>query len=120
MSNDTDALGSSWILNFVSENSLNQPVLSGNSSKGQASENQSIANRDLSSIYQEQKVQPCHLSSSIYYGGQDVYSHPESSQGFGLNSVVSTSSCPVGMKYLVSSDWKDIRGIIFAYKFGIL
>ncbi|XWS55607.1 hypothetical protein CRYUN_Cryun09bG0015300 [Craigia yunnanensis] len=64
-----------------------KPGASGNSSKGQASENQSIANRDFSSIYQEQKVQPCHLSSSIYYGGQDVYSHPQSSQGSGLNSV---------------------------------
>ncbi|XVE76457.1 hypothetical protein DITRI_Ditri12bG0174500 [Diplodiscus trichospermus] len=60
---------------------------SGNSYKGHEGENQSIANRDLSSIYQEQKVQPCHLSSSIYYGGQDVYSHPQSTKDSGLNSV---------------------------------
>ncbi|XP_022767621.1 uncharacterized protein LOC111311987 isoform X2 [Durio zibethinus] len=58
-----------------------------NSSKGYEGENQSIANKDLSSIYQEQRVQPCHLSSSIYYGGQDVYVHPQSSQGSGLNSM---------------------------------
>ncbi|XP_022742053.1 uncharacterized protein LOC111293572 isoform X2 [Durio zibethinus] len=58
-----------------------------NSSKGREGENHSIDNRDASSIYQEQKVQPCHLSSSIYYGGQDVYFHPQSSQGSGLNSV---------------------------------
>ncbi|XVE96954.1 hypothetical protein REPUB_Repub02eG0268700 [Reevesia pubescens] len=55
--------------------------------KGHEGENQSIANRDVSSIYQDQRVQPCHLSSSIYYGGQDVYSLPQSSQGSGLNSV---------------------------------
>ncbi|KAJ0235061.1 SIS protein [Hirschfeldia incana] len=29
---------------------------------------------NLGSVYQQdQKVQPCHLSSSIYYGGPDVY-----------------------------------------------
>ncbi|KAF3449044.1 hypothetical protein FNV43_RR09768 [Rhamnella rubrinervis] len=49
--------------------------------------NESIPNRDMSSIYQEQRVQPCHLSSSIYYGGQDVYSHPQSTQNPGLNSA---------------------------------
>nr|AFK43747.1 unknown [Lotus japonicus] len=38
-------------------------------SKGSDSETQSKANKDMSSIYQEQRVQPCHLSSSIYYGG---------------------------------------------------
>ncbi|XVF76713.1 hypothetical protein PTKIN_Ptkin13bG0288700 [Pterospermum kingtungense] len=54
---------------------------------GNFSENQNMANRDMSSIYPEQKVQPCHLSSSIYYGGQDVYSHPQSGQDSGLNSV---------------------------------
>lgn len=51
--------------------------------------NESIPNRDISSIYQEQRVQPCHLSSSIYYGGQDVYSHPQNTQSPGLNSTVS-------------------------------
>ncbi|XP_059428357.1 uncharacterized protein LOC132162117 [Corylus avellana] len=43
-------------------------------------ESQSMPNRDMSSIYQEQRVQPCHLSSSIYYGGQETYSHPQSTQ----------------------------------------
>ncbi|WZZ37610.1 hypothetical protein YC2023_033869 [Brassica napus] len=28
---------------------------------------------NLGSVYQDQRVQPCHLSSSIYYGGPDVY-----------------------------------------------
>ncbi|KAI5682603.1 hypothetical protein M9H77_03831 [Catharanthus roseus] len=38
-------------------------------------ENQS---KEVGSYYNEEKVQPCHLSSSIYYGGQDVYSNPQS------------------------------------------
>ncbi|KAM7526402.1 hypothetical protein LguiA_016304 [Lonicera macranthoides] len=39
-----------------------------------------------SSVYYEEKVQPCHLSSSIYYGGQDNYSHPKSSQNSGYST----------------------------------
>lgn len=42
----------------------------------------------MSYIYQEQRVQPCHLSSSIYYGGQDVYSRPQSARDSGLNTMV--------------------------------
>lgn len=57
--------------------------------KGNGGETHNTANKDMSSIYQEQRVQPCHLSSSIYYGGQDIYSHPQSTQNSGLNSVVS-------------------------------
>ncbi|MED6171421.1 hypothetical protein PIB30_040632 [Stylosanthes scabra] len=42
-------------------------------------------NKDMmSSIYEEQRVQPCHLSSSIYYGGQDIYSLPQGVQNSGL------------------------------------
>ncbi|XP_062166702.1 uncharacterized protein LOC133873014 [Alnus glutinosa] len=48
--------------------------------KSNDSESQSMPNRDMSSIYQEQRVQPCHLSSSIYYGGQETYSHPQNTQ----------------------------------------
>ncbi|XVF55172.1 hypothetical protein PTKIN_Ptkin06aG0015400 [Pterospermum kingtungense] len=66
-----------------------KPGASGNASKGHEGENENIANRDvISSIYQEQRVmQPCHLSSSIYYGGQDVFYYPQSSQGSGISSV---------------------------------
>lgn len=32
-----------------------------------------------SSVYQQERVQPCHLSSSIYYGGPDVYFQPQNS-----------------------------------------
>ncbi|XP_010037782.1 uncharacterized protein LOC104426421 [Eucalyptus grandis] len=48
---------------------------------------QSMLNGDMATIYQEQRVQPCHLSSSIFYGGQENYCHPSSTQGSGLNSV---------------------------------
>ncbi|KAL1545558.1 hypothetical protein AAHA92_22267 [Salvia divinorum] len=36
--------------------------------------------KDGISYYTDEKVQPFHYSSSIYYGGQDVYSRPESAQ----------------------------------------
>ncbi|KAI9079616.1 hypothetical protein K1719_038443 [Acacia pycnantha] len=60
---------------------------SDSSIKGKENENQSTSNKDMSSIYQEQKVQPCHLSSSIYYGGQDVYSCPPKTDNAGLNPL---------------------------------
>ncbi|KAK8512225.1 hypothetical protein V6N13_097111 [Hibiscus sabdariffa] len=60
-----------------------KPGASGASSKGHEGENPNT--RDESYMYQEQRVQPCTLSSSIYYGGQDIYSSPQS-QGSGLNS----------------------------------
>ncbi|GLT66987.1 hypothetical protein SLA2020_393240 [Shorea laevis] len=37
-------------------------------------------NKERNSIYQEERVEPCHLSSSLYYGGQDIYSHSTSTQ----------------------------------------
>ncbi|GAA0167591.1 hypothetical protein LIER_40416 [Lithospermum erythrorhizon] len=33
---------------------------------------------NMNAYYQEEKAHPCHYSSSIYYGGQDVYSRPKS------------------------------------------
>ncbi|XP_027348871.1 uncharacterized protein LOC113860627 isoform X2 [Abrus precatorius] len=56
-------------------------------SKGSDVESNSAAHKDMSSMYQEQRVQPCHLSSSIYYGGQDIYSRPQNTQDSGLNSL---------------------------------
>jgi len=49
-------------------------------------EYQSLHNKDSNPYYQEQSVQPCHLSSSIYYGGQDVYSHPQNTQASGYST----------------------------------
>ncbi|GLT75867.1 hypothetical protein SLA2020_475610 [Shorea laevis] len=56
-----------------------KPGSYGDTSKGHEGENQNT-----------QKVQPygpCHLSSSIYYGGPDVVSHPLSTQASGVNST---------------------------------
>ncbi|XVF05432.1 hypothetical protein REPUB_Repub05bG0171800 [Reevesia pubescens] len=39
-----------------------------------------ITSKDRNSVFQEERVQPCHLSSSLYYGGQDIYSHSSNSQ----------------------------------------
>ncbi|XP_047172508.1 uncharacterized protein LOC124840477 isoform X2 [Vigna umbellata] len=51
-------------------------------------ETQNTAHKDMSSIYQEEKVQPCQLSSSIHYGGQDIYSRPKSSQDSEFSSLM--------------------------------
>ncbi|KAE9447749.1 hypothetical protein C3L33_20360, partial [Rhododendron williamsianum] len=54
-------------------------------------ENVSVPNRESSSpIYEEQRGQPCHLSSSLYYGGQDIYSHPQNTQA---SSYPTVSAC---------------------------
>ncbi|KAL1158550.1 hypothetical protein V6Z11_A08G231200 [Gossypium hirsutum] len=55
-----------------------------NHSKGHAGEVRSAENGRVGSIYQEQ-IEPCHLSSSIYYGGQDIYIRSCSDQDSGLN-----------------------------------
>ncbi|XP_060215500.1 uncharacterized protein LOC132642264 [Lycium barbarum] len=58
----------------------------GNHAKYGTSENGSqrskgdISNKDKNStFYQNETTEPCHLSSSIYYGGQDVYYPPTAS-----------------------------------------
>ncbi|KOM38098.1 hypothetical protein LR48_Vigan03g148000 [Vigna angularis] len=51
-------------------------------------ETQNTAHKDISSIYHEEKVQPCQLSSSIHYGGQDIYSRPKSSQDSEFSSLM--------------------------------
>ncbi|XP_022755836.1 uncharacterized protein LOC111303676 isoform X2 [Durio zibethinus] len=39
-----------------------------------------IPNKDRNSVFHEERVEPCHLSSSLYYGGQDIYSRSSSTQ----------------------------------------
>nr|DAD26570.1 TPA_asm: hypothetical protein HUJ06_028038 [Nelumbo nucifera] len=39
-----------------------------------------ILNKDRNSIYQGETVEPCCLSSSLYYGGQEVYTQSSSSR----------------------------------------
>ncbi|XP_031267810.1 uncharacterized protein LOC116126253 [Pistacia vera] len=65
----------------------NKAGVPGNASKSSETESQGTPNKD-GSFYQEQRVQPCHLSSSIYYGGQDIYSQPQNSQAPGINSML--------------------------------
>ncbi|XP_028187941.1 uncharacterized protein LOC114374490 isoform X2 [Glycine soja] len=57
-------------------------------SMGNHGETQNTTQKDMSSIYQEQRLQPCQLSSSIHYGGQDIYSCPKSTQDSGYNSLL--------------------------------
>ncbi|KAK4359214.1 hypothetical protein RND71_021443 [Anisodus tanguticus] len=72
-----------------SEQSKQDPVIQARNAKGGSSgstptnteaASQAGQNKQPSSFYQNEKVQPCHLSSSIYYGGPDVYSFPQNNQ----------------------------------------
>ncbi|CAK7331396.1 unnamed protein product [Dovyalis caffra] len=47
----------------------------------------SMPNKDRNSVFQEERVEPCHLSSSLYYGGQDNYSQSPSTQLAGSHPV---------------------------------
>lgn len=47
-----------------------------------------ITNKEKNQVFQE-RVEPCHLSSSLYYGGQDIYSNSSSTQTSGSYPVVS-------------------------------
>ncbi|KAJ4911058.1 hypothetical protein Rs2_05679 [Raphanus sativus] len=49
---------------------------------GSSSKHGSQAQRRESSTTQEDRVEPCHLSSSLYYGGQDVYSRSTTNQSY--------------------------------------
>ncbi|XP_022753818.1 uncharacterized protein LOC111302144 isoform X2 [Durio zibethinus] len=44
------------------------------------SANYNIPNKDRNSGFQEGRVEPCHLSSSLYYGGQDICSRSSITQ----------------------------------------
>ncbi|KAK6935796.1 hypothetical protein RJ641_032826 [Dillenia turbinata] len=43
----------------------------------------SMATKDRNSYYEEQRAEPCYLSSSLYYGGQDMYSGSSKTQTSG-------------------------------------
>ncbi|KAB2084521.1 hypothetical protein ES319_A05G339100v1 [Gossypium barbadense] len=63
------------------QDSLNVPQNAKPTTNGEV---RSVENGRVGSIYQEQ-IEPCHLSSSIYYGGQDIYIRSCSDQDSGLN-----------------------------------
>ncbi|CAL8999111.1 unnamed protein product [Prunus brigantina] len=43
----------------------------------------SLPNKDHSSVLPEERAEPCYLSSSLYYGGQEVYSQSPSTHASG-------------------------------------
>ncbi|XP_077222831.1 uncharacterized protein LOC143856484 isoform X2 [Tasmannia lanceolata] len=49
-------------------------------SQSSDSNSKSIPYKDRSSVFQDDTVQPCFFSSSIYYGGQDIYSRSPTTQ----------------------------------------
>uniref|UniRef100_A0A1J3HV90 Uncharacterized protein n=1 Tax=Noccaea caerulescens TaxID=107243 RepID=A0A1J3HV90_NOCCA len=49
---------------------------------GPSSKHGSQVQRKESLTAQEDRVDPCHLSSSLYYGGQDVYSRSTTNQTY--------------------------------------
>lgn len=74
----------------VCDNSWFLSVCAGDYSNGNAVEGQSTQIKDSSYYYDQRSQQPCHLSSSIYYGGQDIYHQPQNSQD-SSNSTVRVS-----------------------------
>ncbi|KAL0451094.1 UNVERIFIED_CONTAM: hypothetical protein Slati_1665800 [Sesamum latifolium] len=63
-----------------------KPGVSDNKAVGGEGQSQDATSKVISSYFQEEKVQPFHYSSSIYYGGQDVYSRPQSAQNPGFTT----------------------------------
>ncbi|XP_004507189.1 uncharacterized protein [Cicer arietinum] len=55
--------------------------------KGYGGESQKTNTLDMSFIYQDQRIEPCNLCSSINYGGRDIYPHYHSTQNDGRNSL---------------------------------
>ncbi|GMJ03154.1 Salt Induced Serine rich [Hibiscus trionum] len=56
------------------DSSPNEPL---NAKPGNSGEFSSVASGEVDSIYPQQCIQPCSLSSSIYYGGQDICPLPQ-------------------------------------------
>ncbi|XP_065878349.1 uncharacterized protein [Euphorbia lathyris] len=68
-----------------------------NTKQGLPAAGPAIPNKDRKSIFVEERVEPCHLSSSLYYGGQDNYSQPPNTQPSG-SGPGSGSSYPIFKK----------------------
>ncbi|OWM81775.1 uncharacterized protein LOC116193087 isoform X2 [Punica granatum] len=72
---------------FVEDGWNIKPVKSEDNLKSNQSGTQSIQKEDASYIYQERNLQPMNLSSSIYYGGREMYSNPNNKQDPALNFI---------------------------------
>ncbi|CAJ2655840.1 unnamed protein product [Trifolium pratense] len=87
-SQSPNVLGKEPVLSEVSEKTIKErwdTILGththGGISKGYGGEFQKTQTKDkMSSIYQDQRIEPCNLSSSIFYGGQDIINHVQSPQ----------------------------------------
>ncbi|CAI9783289.1 unnamed protein product [Fraxinus pennsylvanica] len=58
-----------------------------NNALGNEGQSQSSRSKDGNSYFQEEKTKPCNYSSSIYYGGQDLYTFPESTRGSSFTTI---------------------------------
>ncbi|KAL5073007.1 hypothetical protein RYX36_011991, partial [Vicia faba] len=56
------------------------------SENNQESEAHNTKNNNRSSIYHDQTTHPCNISSSIYYGGQDIIPNTQSTHNAGTTS----------------------------------
>ncbi|XP_039047594.1 uncharacterized protein LOC120188151 [Hibiscus syriacus] len=81
-----------------------KPGDSGNPSKGHEGAFQSAANEEVDSIYPQQCVNPCSLSSSIFYGGQDECPIPQAYRGTGINSMFKDDE-EDDKEYATRGDW---------------
>lgn len=77
-SSSSEVLGS-----WQKQNPGNQDWNTQKGSPGKNGEGVNNSKKDRNSIFQEGRVEPCQLSSSIYYGGQESYSHSPSTQTTG-------------------------------------
>ncbi|XP_049407172.1 uncharacterized protein LOC125870716 isoform X1 [Solanum stenotomum] len=102
-----------------SEQLKHDPVIQERNAKGgdsgstptsnEASSQQAGQNKQPSSFYQNEKVQPCHLSSSLYYGGQDVYSFPQNNN---QSSTYTTNVKEAWILGCLICQWKYLRQIL--------
>ncbi|KAK9158917.1 hypothetical protein Scep_005491 [Stephania cephalantha] len=83
-SNGKSELGIVWIRLTV------LTLISRDSSK--SSENGTPSKSRMSSLFQDEKTEPCYLSSSLYYGGQDLYSNPSNRGNTGSSHIFKKDS----------------------------
>ncbi|KAF9597473.1 hypothetical protein IFM89_018919 [Coptis chinensis] len=65
----------SWRKQDSGNQGWNKQDSTGNASQTTGGQGQNTSNRGQSSIFQDERVEPHYLSSSIFYGAQDVYSN---------------------------------------------
>ncbi|CAL5210936.1 unnamed protein product [Lathyrus oleraceus] len=66
---------------------------------------QKIQTADKSYIYQDQRIEPCNLSSSILYGGQDIIPHAQNTRNEGKNLWAKTVGEEDDLGITSRGDW---------------